>query len=215
MTSPRRPRPLRTASSRCGRPTSAPSSASAPRRSWGGKEGSWAAGGPRIPGSPPALSSEGVPGEPPAPGSEQCPCLQQDPRAAEGLVQDGCGGSGEVLPWVLGSPGGRDAIDASPVPQGQVWRSPHVHREADGAQAGCQSHQEAGRQGQGLTDGCGSGGSRGCQAGGLLVATCLVAAVPPPGAVTQPGPVPVARPGLTPAPRRGCRRRRWCCWRST
>lgn len=76
MMSPRRPRPSRTASSPCARPTSAPSSTSAPRRSWGGKEGSGLRGGPRMPGSTPALSSKRVPGEPPAPSSERCPCLR-------------------------------------------------------------------------------------------------------------------------------------------
>lgn len=51
-------------------------------------------------------------------------------------------------------------------PQGQVRGSPHMHREADGAEAGGQSDPEAGCQGQGLP-GLGQGG-------GLLLATVRV-----------------------------------------
>lgn len=57
-----------------------------------------------------------------------------------------------------------DGVGVSPAlpPQGQVWRSPHVHGEADRAQAGGQSDSETGCQGQGLTD---------AGVGGLLLAT--------------------------------------------
>lgn len=160
MMSLHRRRPSRTVSSPCGPATSAPSSTSAPRTSWEGKEGSQE--GQRCPAffwhCPELPSSLG-----------QWFWVSGTSLAMMGrcLGQDGCRGQ-----WwaVKGSNVGvssslmADGVGVSPAfpPQGQVWRSPHVHGEADRAQAGGQSDPETGCQGQGLTD---------AGAGGLLLAT--------------------------------------------
>ena len=91
MTSLRRRRPSRTASSPCGLPASAPSSTSAPRRSWEGKEGPReSAGCPAFPRHcPELLSSLG-----------QWSWVDGTSLAMMGwcLGQDGCGGERWAAP---------------------------------------------------------------------------------------------------------------------
>jgi len=89
------------------------------------------------------------------PGSMELP----RPRWVGASRRVGAEGSvGQHPGAVWGSPAAWAADGVGVSPQGQVRRGPHVHGEADGAQAGGQSDPEAGCQGQGLT-GAGARGS--------------------------------------------------------